>query len=107
MIGVEEVERECHLWLLEGCRVPTHTQKLAIFFDPLYGLHARAKLDVNSVNSIDINDEDILSFRAQGWARSVLMTKIKAVTQVFECCPLKETSVPDLKKHEKGSSEGG
>jgi hypothetical protein len=64
VIGVEEVERECRLWSLEGRGVPTHTQKLAIFFDPSYGLRARAKLDVNSVNSVDVDDEDILGFRA-------------------------------------------
>lgn len=107
MIGVEEVERECCLRSLEGRGVPAHAQKLAIFFDPLCSLCARAKLDTNVVNSVDIDDEDVLGFRGRGRARSVLMTKIEAVPQVFEGCPFKETSVPDLNKHEKGSSEGG
>ena len=62
MVSVEEAERECCLRSLERCGIPAHAQKLAIIFDPLDALGARAKLDVDAMDSVYIDDEDVLCF---------------------------------------------
>lgn len=106
MVAIEEVERERCLRPLERRGVPVHAQQLAIVFDPLCTLRTRAKLDADMVNSVHVDDEDVLSLGTRRWARSVLMTKIEAVTQVFERCSFKEPSVPNLNKDERGSLKG-
>lgn len=104
MIGIKKVEGEGGFRPLEGGRVPAYAQKLAILLDPLNVLRACAKLDVNVVDSVDVDYSDNVA-GIRGGTGGVLVSRIEAVAQVVEGCPLEKPAVPNLTKHEEGSVE--
>jgi hypothetical protein len=62
VIGVEKIEGERSLWLLERRGVPIDAQELAILLDPSWILRARTKLHVEMMYSVDVDNEKGLAF---------------------------------------------
>ena len=79
MVRVEDVKRERRFWSVEGRGVPFDVQKLAVFLDPSWCLLAVTELDIDMVESINIDHEHSLRCRARRWARRMLMSNIEAV----------------------------
>lgn len=79
VVGVENVERERGLWLLEGRGVPTHSQKLAVPLDPFGILCTFTELDVDVVRSVDVDDKNNLRLRARRRTSSMLVTDVEGM----------------------------
>jgi len=65
VVRIEDVERERRLWLLERRGVPAYAQELAIALNPSRCPCTSTELYIDVVNSVDIDDEHELSFRAR------------------------------------------
>ena len=76
VVGVEEVESECCFRSTERCRVPAHTQQLAVGFYPVGSPLACAELYVQMVGTIHVDNEDLLK-GVGGRTRGMLVADVK------------------------------
>ena len=77
VIGVKNIERECHLQPFEGCWIPPYAKKLAILI--YLGVpNACAELDVDFVDPIVVNHCKELGFEGD-WTRGVFVADVKTM----------------------------
>lgn len=100
LVCIKNFKREGCLWPLERGRVPANAQQLTIVLDPFGCSGTSTKLYIDVVNSTNVHNEYNLRLRVRRWARSVLMTKMKAVVEILEGRGLKKCSIPDLSEDE-------
>jgi len=78
VVGFEEIESERRFWAVEGCRIPTHTEELAVVLVGNTTCTAFAKHNLYFVPTVDVDDGE-LTTRGDRRARGTVVSKVADV----------------------------